>query len=152
MSGRTLHFRDGELITNRKTDRRQSPKRPLLERLHELNDKCARRYPSRWCPDVRVGFILPKMLQPFVASGPHGAVNVHKGFVQVTEVSRQRCLDRLQEFFASVAKQREAMTITASVSSSTHPGQRFCCWIVVVRGAIVECGGHRQPAVYERAA
>ncbi len=152
MSGRTLHERDGVLITNRKTDRRQSPKRPLIERLHELNDRSSRRHPSRWVPDVRIGFMLPKLLSGFVAGGEHGPVRVHRGFVQVTDVSRERCLTHLQSFFADVAKQRAAFTVTASCTSSAHPGEHYACWIVVVRGAIVECGGHREPQVFERAA
>ena len=112
MSGRTLHLRDGELVTNRKTDRRQSPRRPLLVRLHEINERQARRNPSPWKFDVRLGFLLPKMLQPFVASGPHGnGVTVHRGFVQIRHGSTEECLLSAAEFFAVVARGRSAFVV-----------------------------------------
>jgi hypothetical protein len=153
MSGRTLHLRDGELITNRKTDRRQSPRRPLLVRLHEINERQARRNPSPWKFDVRLGFLLPKMLQPFVASGPHGnGVTVHRGFVQIRHGSTEECLLSAAEFFAVVARGRSAFVVMASIVSPTHPDRPGCGrWLSVVNGAMVVCSGQVEPRIYEGA-
>jgi predicted RNA-binding protein len=150
MSGRTRHLRDGELITNRKTDRRQSPPRPLLERLGDLNEKHRKRDPDRWVPDVRVGFLLPKSLEAFVASGKHGiGVNVTRGFVQITSESAEQCFQRAREFLAAVAKQRPAFTVMASVISDAHPERRHGRHMTVVNGALVISGGLVVPRVYE---
>ena len=150
MSGRTLHLRDGELITNRKTDRRQSAPRPLLVRLHEMNDRQARCSPSTFERDVRVAFLLPKTLQGFVASGRHGiGVNVLKGFVQITSYSAEQCFEQAREFFATVAKERPGFTITASIISTAHPDQHYGRHLTVVRGAMVVSGGIIEPRVYE---
>jgi hypothetical protein len=149
MSGRTLHQRDGKLITNRKTDRRQSPKRPLIERLYELNDAHARRFPSQWQRGVRMGFLLPKELKPFVADGNHGlGVNVFRGFVQITHGSSEECLISATEFFATIARQRPAFTVMAALVSIAEP--RSCGrWLSVVNGAMVESSGIHEPRIYE---
>jgi hypothetical protein len=150
VSGRTLHLRDGALITNRKTDRRQSPKRPPLERLHEMNVKLARKNPSQWAPDVRVCFLLPKTLAAFVASGPHGiGVVVFKGFVQVTSYSLEQCLQQARDFFATVARQRPAFTITCSIMSMTRTDRTWSRHLTVVNGTLVVSGGLVEPLVYE---
>ncbi len=150
MSGRTLHLRDGVLITNRKTDRRQSPPRPPLERLHEMNVKIARRNPTKWMPDVRVCFLLPKTLSAFVPSGPHGlGVLVFKGFVQITSYSLEQCLQQAREFFATVAKQRPAFTVTASIMSMTRTDRSWSRHLTVVNGSLVVSGGLVEPLVYE---
>ena len=149
MSGRALHLRDGVLITNRKTDRRQSPKRPLIERLDTLNVKYAKRYPTRWCPEVRMGFLLPKLWAPFVSSGSHGiGVNVIRGFVQITNGSAEECFQSAIEFCAVVGKGREPAIIMAIMRSSSHPERSYGRWLSVVNGAMVACSGHVEPRVY----
>ena len=150
MSGRTLHLRDGIWITNRKTRRRRAPTRPMLERLHDLNEKCRRRFPDRWVPDVRVGFLLPKTLDPFVASGPHGpGVNVHRGFAQIACGSTEQCFLRAREFLAAVAMDRPAFTTMAVISSTAQPGRYHGRHLTVVRGALVISSGVIEPRVYE---
>ena len=150
MSGRTLHLRDGVLITNRKTDRRQQPKRPLLERLHEMNARLAKRHPSKWAPDVRVCFLLPKTLAGFVASGPHGiGVVVFKGFVHITSYSLEQCLQQARELFASIARQRPAFTVTCSILSLSRPDRTWSRHLTVVNGTLIVSGGLVEPVIYE---
>jgi hypothetical protein len=153
MSGRTLHWRDGELITNRKTERRQSPRRPTLARLHDLNVTSLKRSPPRWVPEVRIAFLLPKTLRGFVASGAHGiGVKVIKrDFVQVCSGSSEQCFKLAQEFLRVVAKDRPAFTMTASVMSSAHPDRTYGRHLTVVRGAVVVSGGVVEPKVWEAA-
>lgn len=149
MSGRARHWRDGELITNRKTDRR-SPKRSPPERLHFLNDQCRRRFQSKWARDVRLGFVLPKDLQALVSSGPHGgAVNVHRGFVQVMGGSADECFITAEHFFADVARGRPAFRVLAALTSSDHPGYRGTRCLVVVNGAMVVTTADIEPRIYE---
>lgn len=149
MSGRALHLRDGEWITNRKTDRRQAPKRPLIERLDTLNLKYAKRYPTRWCPEVRMGFLLPKLWAPFVASGSHGiGVNVIRGFVQITNGSAEECFQSAIEFCAVVGKGKPHEIIMTTIRSSAHPDKSYGRWLSVVNGAAVECSGHVKPRIY----
>jgi hypothetical protein len=155
LSGRVIsgYREDGTAIVGyRKTNRRRRPARPLLERLYELNQRQARRHPTRWCPEVRVGFLLPKHLQGFIASGQHGfGVNVHRGFVQITHGSADQCFGQAREFFATVAKERPAFTVTASVISSSQPGRNYGRHLTIVRGALVVSAGYAEPKVYEAA-
>jgi hypothetical protein len=149
MSGRALHEREGVLITNRKTDRRQAPKRPLIERLDALNIKYAARYPTRWRPEVRMGFLLPKLWAPFVSSGSHGiGVNVIRGFVQITNGSAGECFQSAIDFCAVVGKGRAPEIILATIRSSSEPDKHHGRWMSVVNGALVECSGHVQPRIY----
>jgi hypothetical protein len=149
MSGRARHWRDGELITNRKTDRRQTRRTPE-ERIHSLNDLCRRRFQSKWKCDVRLGFLLPRDLEPFVASGPHGhAVNVHRGFVQVQGGSAEECFITAEHFFADVARGRPAFEVLAAITSSDHPGFRGTRYLVVVNGAMVVTNAANKPRIYE---
>jgi len=149
MSGRALHQRDGEWITNRKTDRRQSPKRPLIERLDALNVQYAKRYPTRWCPEVRMGFLLPKLWAPFVSSGPHGfGVKVIRGFVQITNGSAEECFQSAINFCAVVGKGKPPEIILATIRSSTEPNKHHGRWLSVVNGAMVASSGHVEPRVY----
>ncbi len=150
MSGRTLQLRDGIWITNRKTDRRRAPVRPMLERLHELNERCRRRFPDSWVPDVRVGFLLPKTLDPFVSPGQHGpGINVHRGFAQIACGSTEQCFVRARDFLATVAKDRPAFTMVACISSSAQPGRYHGRHLTVVRGALVISSGVIEPRVFE---
>lgn len=136
----------------RKTDRTRSA-RTLLERLDGLNDRCARRFPSRWVPDVRLGFLLPRTLAPFVRSGPHGiGVRVLRGFVQISHGSATECYVSAAEFFAAVARGRPAFRVMSCVKALQHPDRCYGRWLVVVNGAMVVAGGVIEPQVYEHAA
>lgn len=153
MSGRSLHLRDGKLITNRKTDRRQSRARPLPERLHDLNSRCRRRYPEVWVSDVRLGFLLPKELSAFVVSGRHGpGINIIRGFVQVTHGSAEECFMSAAMFFAGIARDRPAFTVLAVVSAGSAPHQPFYRNLSVVNGAMVVSSAKLDPRIYEVAA
>jgi hypothetical protein len=146
MSGRARHWRDGELVTNRKTDRR-SPKRRPPERLHYLNDQCRRRFKSEW--PVRLGFLLPKDLTPFVASGQHGPrVFVHRGFVHIMGGWSEDCFIAAEKFFADVARGRPAFRVLAAISADNDP-RRFTRCLVVVNGAMVVTAADIEPRIYE---
>lgn len=152
MSGRTrVTLADGrEVIGYRKTLIRRR-RRPLIDRVHEANHRCRRRFASKWVHDVRLGFFLPRALQPFVASGPHGGnVNVLHGFVQVMGGSTEECCITAEKFLADVAKGRPAFTAIASLTSSRFPGEHWSRWLSVVNGALVVCpAGLVEPKIYE---
>jgi len=150
MSGRTpVILADGRRVTGfRKTLRRQSPKRPLLDRLHEINERQARRAPSGW--EVRVGFLLPRTLCGFVASGPHGSgVTVTKDFVQVSHSSADECFQRACDFLGIIARDRAAFTVTASIISLSRPGEHYGRHLTVSRGTLYVSSGVVPPKVYE---
>jgi hypothetical protein len=150
MSGRALHLRDDEWITNRKTDRRQAPRRSTLQRLHDLNDKCARRFQSQWPQGVRLGFALPKDIAAFVADGNHGlGVNVFQGFVHVAHGSAEECFVSAAEFLAVIARNKPAFTRPASIISNRDPSRSCGRWLSVVNGALVVCGGIHEPRIFE---
>jgi len=137
----------------RKTDRRQSPARPLLERLDKLNERCIKRFPARRFPDVRLGFMLPKGWRPFVASGPHGpGINVFRGFVQIAHGSSDECMQTAMDFCATIGRGKPSEIIEATLRSSAHPDRSYGRWLSVVNGALVESGGIVRPRIYERAA
>lgn len=154
MSGRALHLREGELITNRKTDRRQSRARPPLERLIDLHQRQAHRTPpTKFEPEVRLSFFLPKTLQGFVSSGDHDhGVHVFKGLVQITRGSATECFMQAQRFLCKIGADYPAFTMLGVVSTSREAGRFFGRHLVVVRGAMVACSGNIAPQVYEAAA
>jgi hypothetical protein len=149
MSGRTKWVRDGQVVTgHRKTDRRQSPQRPLKERLHDVALAGAGEKAER----VRLAFMLPESLHALMSTGEleDGVRVLARGFVRVTSWSAEKCFMRLQQFFRDVAKDRAAFTITAVVINSEQPGQRYTRHITVVRGAmVVSAGGLIEPKVFE---
>jgi hypothetical protein len=148
MSGRVrVELGDGRVVTGfRKTLRRRSPARPLIDRLHDLNEKYRSRFPQAWA--VRMGFFLPETLAPFVADGPHGGrVNIIKGFVQVADGSFDECCITAEHFFADVAKGKPASIIEASVTSSATP-RHYSAYLTVVNGALVVTSGRVRPKVY----
>ena len=152
MSGRVLvTLSDGRTVRGfRKTLARRQPKRPLLDRLYELNERRARQTPTRWCPEVRVGFLLPKDLCAFVSSGPHpGGVDVHRGFVQITHGSADQCFERACGFLAAVARERPPFTIVASIISTATPGRGYGRHLTAVRGCLIVSGGVLDPRIYE---
>ena len=148
MSGRSLHLRDGKLITNRKTDRRQGPARPMAERLFELNLKGLDDVVGR---EVRMAFLLPASLQGFVASGQHGiGVTVFaRGFVRIGGHSSEQCFGLARDFFQDVARGRPAFTVQASLINSEAPDQHYGRHLTVVSGALVVSGGTHEPKVFE---
>jgi hypothetical protein len=147
MSGRARHLRDGVWITNRKTDRRRSPRRSPLERLHNLNITYARRFPNPW--KVRLGFTLPEFIAPFVADGSHGiGINVIKGFVQVSHGSSEECFVSASEFLSVVAKDKPAFIVPGSLITVEVPPRTGGRWLSVVNGALVVCAGINEPRIY----
>ena len=148
MSGRSrVELADGRVVIGyRKTLRRRSAPRPLIERLHDLNEKCRKRFPQSWA--VRLGFLLPRSLAPFVADGQHGiGVNAFRGFVQIAHGSFEECCISAAHFFEAVARQRPSFTVLASITSSTSPF-RYGRFLTVVNGALVVSAGHIGPKVY----
>ena len=152
MSGRArVTLADGrEVVGYRKTLARRR-RRPLLDRVHEANHRCRRRFPSKWAHDVRLGFFLPRHLQAFVASGPHGGnVNVSHGFVQVMGGSTEECCVTAEKFLFDVARGKPAFTAIASITSSQHPERHWSRWLSVVNGALVVCAACLvEPKIYE---
>lgn len=150
MSGRVRWRREGETVAGfRKTDRRQSPRRPLKDRLQEIAlggevDRGTR---------VRLAFVLARDLEPLVARGPHpGGIEVlPRGFVRVVSWSADECFERAQAFFRDIAKDRSAATMTAVIINAERPTERYCRHLTVVRGAVVISSGAYTPRVYEAA-
>jgi hypothetical protein len=148
MSGRSLHERDGKLITNRKTDRRQSPARPLRDHLEDFALKGDQHFSTR----VRLAFMLPKSIEPMVTPGSYdgGLDVVSRGFVRITSWSAEKCFARAQEFFRDVAKDKPGFSVTAVILNVEQPG-RYCRYLSVVRGALVVSSGFHEPKVFEAA-
>lgn len=154
MSARVRWQRDGETVTGyRKTDRR-NPRRSVLERVHAFNMGSIGRQPPQWCPEIRVCFLLPRWLQPFVRSGKHGlGINVIKrSFVQVTSGSSEQCFKLAQDFLTTVARDRPAFTTTASVISCQNPDRSYGRHLTWCPGpGMVVSGGIVEPQVFEAA-
>jgi hypothetical protein len=149
MSGRSRHWRDGVLITNRKTDRRQSPPRPLEQRLADLNRKGIDKLAGG---QVRMAFMLPRTLQGFVGTGKHGfCINVVRGLVQIESPSIEQCYLEARRFLAEIAAQRPAFTALAIVTSTKAPEQAFARHLTVVGGALIVSNGKNEPKVFEAA-
>lgn len=148
MSGRSLHLRDGKLITNRKTNRRQGPARPMAEQLRDLNRKGLEDVVGK---EVRMAFLLPASLQGMVASGQHGiGVTVFaKGFVRISGHSAEQCFSLARDFLGVIAKQRPAFTAYASIICSLDLTQTYGRHLTVVSGALVVSAGHPEPKVFE---
>lgn len=152
MSGRVRWQRDGKtVIGHRKTDRRQTPARPIRDCLDDLNRKALAGSAVGAPQDVRMAFRLPQSLKGFVASGAHGVgVNVVTGdFVQIKGYSAEQCFSLARRFFADVAKDRPAFTTMASLMSNREPDRSYGRWLVVVQGALVACAGNTEPKVFE---
>jgi hypothetical protein len=148
MSGRVRWKRDGETVTGfRKTARRQSPSRPLKERLHELALKGAADTATR----VRLAFVLPPDL--LISKGPHpgGVEVIGSGFVRVASWSAEKCFERTQAFLANVAKDRAGFTRTAVIVNTQRPDERYVRHLSVTRGAVVISSGYHEPRIYEAA-
>jgi hypothetical protein len=149
MSGRTRHLRDGEWITNRKTDRR-NPRRDPRDKLRELvADKPDEGFP------IRMAFRLPKSLEGFVAPGSHGfgLEVLPRGFVYINSRSAEQCFIAAGKFFATIARQRPAFIASCIIVNVRRPHETYARYLTVVRGSLVVCaGGLIEPKVYEAAA
>jgi hypothetical protein len=148
MSGRSLHLRDGKLITNRKTDRRQTAARPMAERLLEFNRNGLADVVGK---EVRIAFLLPASLQPMVASGPHGVgITVFaRGFVRINGHSAEQCFGLARNFLGSIARDRAAFTAFASIVCSLEPDRSYGRHLTVVSGSLVVSAGTPEPKVFE---
>lgn len=148
MSGRARHWRDGELVTNRKTDRRQRKARPVQERLQETNSRCTKRFKSGW--RIRLGFWLPNEYRGFVSDGPHGiGVDVWKGFVHVSNGSSDECFMSAANFLATIAKGRPSFSRLAILTSIEAQERPYFRNLTVVNGALVVSAPSLDPRVYE---
>lgn len=148
MSGRVVTgWREGKPIVGyRKTLRRQAARRPLIERLHALNERQAKRSPSGW--DVRVGFLLPTDVGALVASGAHGiGVTVVKDFVHVAGGSAEQCFQRAADFLGAVARRR-IFTRRASIISLQRPGEHYGRHLMWTDAALWIGGGEFEPRIF----
>lgn len=106
MSGRTRHLRDGKWITNRKTDRRQSPRAAP----HEM-------------PAFRLTFMLPASIAFSVAEGATGVfgVTVRPGhIVEACGKDRDWVFKQAAEFLGLVAEGQE-LSLPATLYRSDTP-------------------------------
>lgn len=153
MSGRTVWYRDGQrVVGHRKTDRRQTPKRPLAERLAEITEKALRDGRSAGsAPAARMAFLLPNSLQGLVSNGQHGVgvTVLARGFVQIAGHSSEQCFTLARDFFQAVAKDRPAFTTVGVIMSSRDMGRYYSKHLTVVSGNLVVSGGLFVPIVYE---
>lgn len=151
MSGRSLHLRDGELITNRKTDRRNPRREPHEQRQRLIFAAFAKPDAALVC----MAFRLPKSLEPFVAPGPHGiAVEVLTGwYVRIVGASADHCCTFARTFLAGLAKERAGFTVTASIICriGEEAGKSYGRYLTVTRDSIVVSAGLIEPRLFEAA-
>lgn len=109
MSGRTLHVRDGQLITNRKTDRRQS----------------ARTNPEN-IPDWVLRFLLPTALAFSVREGQTGVVGVRVTlpgpYVEARGRSQDWVLQQAADYLGKIAGGLEVRIEQAVLTRDAYPG------------------------------
>lgn len=148
MSGRALHWRDGELITNRKTDRRQAPR---LAR-HEM-------------PEWRITLPLPGALAFSVSSDmPTGVIGVavtrdSRGVPQI-EATGKDCLWLFGQIAAFLGKIANGWQGRASLRAqrASYPGvtdgaplrpaiDRAQDVYLVMQPSLVIPRGHREPLI-----
>lgn len=105
MSGRARHWRDGELITNRKTDRRNPRTRP--------EDR----------PELRFTFVLPGAIAFATRAGEYGpALTVDPdGLVTVKGRDREFVLRHAAEFLRSIAADVTFEPIDAVLFCPSYP-------------------------------
>lgn len=102
MGGRARHLRDGALITNRKTDRRQSARAPVA------------------APGWRLFFPLPAGLRFSVADGAHGNVSIEHGCGTIVGTTQGWLFDQLAKFLMAVARDIRQVHIDAHLSRDDH--------------------------------
>ena len=148
MSGRVISYReDGTPIRGYRKTSRRNARRPLADRLYDLNVEQARRDPNAW--PVRIGFLLPKDVAAFVASAPHGTgVNVRQGFVQVSSSSTDQGFARAHDFFSVIAR-GSIFTVMANVFSPNFPNGRFARHLTWVEEVLVVSAASYEPRIYE---
>jgi hypothetical protein len=104
MSGRARHLRDGEWITNRKTDRRNPRTKP--------EDR----------PELRFTFILPSVLAFSTAAGDYGFATVDPdAMVTVRGKDREFVLRKAGEFLRSIADGHTLEPISAKLFCPSYP-------------------------------
>lgn len=133
MSGRARHWRDGKLITNRKTDRRQSERTKPED-----------------MPEYVVRFMLPADIGFAIAEGPTGVIGVSVTTPGPTVEVRGKDLDwvlrQAAEYLGKVANDRE-FTIPGRITRDAYPGPteegplrpaiRVSCQLIYVPGASI---------------
>jgi hypothetical protein len=110
MSGRTLHWRDGKLITNRKTDRRQSPSTPRHER-----------------PPMLLTFELPGLLGLGLTPGHHPTIKGvtikgPRGHVQVEGRRQDWLLEQAVELLRELAPHGLVQPVSMHLTKENEPG------------------------------
>lgn len=145
MSGRTRHLRDGELITNRKTDRRQAP-----------------RTPSHLMPDWVLRFPVPPTARLLVPdSGSTGMIGVSitqpGPYVQVAGKDQQWVLEQGAKYLGSIASglelqaeaklTRDGYPRAGSPEAPWHPNERRSLCLVYVPGPSVVIPRAMDPAM-----
>jgi hypothetical protein len=96
-----------------------------------------------------LGFLLPKEFQAFVSSGPHGTgVEVHRGFVQISDDSADQCYARAKAFFATIAADRGPYVIAASVIYPNDPDAWRYTPHLLWSGEWLAIAGRAEPRIY----
>lgn len=152
MSGRVRWLRDGQTVTGyRKTDRRQSSPRPMIDRLHDINRRGLDELDDSTSRKVSVVFLLPAMLRDLVALGPQspGIIALGQGYIRITGHSTEQCFEKARDFFADVARDRAGFTMAASVIGAAEPGRSFGRHMTVISGNLVVSAGVNEPRLYE---
>jgi hypothetical protein len=97
---------------------------------------------------VRIGFLLPREIAPFVRNGEHGArIYVLRGFAQIVHGSTVEAFREAEKFFRDVASGRPAFTVLAVITATDDP-RSFYRNLTVVNGALVVSGAAIEPTVY----
>jgi hypothetical protein len=112
MSGRTRHWRNGELITNRKTDRRNPRRASAAASPAEAK---------------RLIFPLPPSLSCFVSPGPTGVTGVtvqpdHR--VEVKGLERSWLFRQARAFLASISKGHGEVSVIATLEMPARSHHR----------------------------
>jgi hypothetical protein len=109
VSGRARHWRDGKLITNRKTDRRQS-----------------KSVPPDQMPDWVLRFLLPTNVAFSVAEGPTNVVGVAVvtpgPYVEVRGKNMEWVLRQAAVYLGVIAGSLELRIAHALLSRDAYPG------------------------------
>jgi hypothetical protein len=152
MSGRARHLRDGQWITNRKTDRRNPRRSPAERRQALITEAFAKPDPAL----VAMVFRLPEWLGAATAPGQHGiGIEVLKSdFVRVSGNSADHCWYLARSFLGAIARESRGFTVHASIicRAGEHAGKSYGCFLTVTRGSVVVSMGLIEPRLYEAAA
>lgn len=136
MSGRARHWRDGKLITNRKTDRRQGP--------------ATERTDPDQMPEYVLRFMLPIAIGFAISEGPTGVIGVTVSRPGPTVEVRGKNLDWVLRqgaaYLGAIAGDREHI-ISGRITRDAYPGPttdgplrppiRYACQLICVPGASI---------------